>query len=374
MTLKELKERKVELLNSMSIMTENIEVFDSVKFDEFKNELSKVEDMIREFDNAQEIENRKEKESDKKMSELYNKLMAGQEVNLNEIKAEGEHTTQNVGELINDTYANQIEKALRDKCVLYDKARKVVTASPHIIPVEKVVIDKFVKVAELAEYAKKQAQFGQVKLGAEKFGVMVALSEELLQDADYDIEGALMAQLRDAYAGTVNELIVSGDQEAGIEGLAMATQEKGAKVVTVADGVVDEDDIIDLMFALPRAYRDGAMFIVNDAMAGKLAKLRDQEGRPVLQMHGMEMPNLLEGADGVIKGKPCVIAPLPDAKPIMFVNMEKAVVVGLRKDLTIKKSEEAGFMNDSVLIKANCRLDIKLLMNDAIAFINDTTV
>ena len=166
MTLKELKELKAELLNSMSEMTTDIEIFDSVKFDDMKTQLEEVENKIREFDNAKEIENKKEKESDRKMSELYNKLMSGAEVNLNEIKNEGEHTTANVGEqLINDTYATQIEKQLRDKCVLYDRARKVVTASPHIIPVEKVVIDKFVKVAELGEYAKKQAQFGQVKLG-----------------------------------------------------------------------------------------------------------------------------------------------------------------------------------------------------------------
>ena len=370
MTLKELKELKAELLNSMSEMTTDIEMFDSVKFDDMKVQLEEVENKIREFDNAKEIENKKEKESDKKMSELYNKLMSGAEVNLNEIKNVGEHTTANTGELIQDTYATQIEKQLRDKCVLYDRARKVVTASPHIIPVEKVVIDKFVKVAELGEYTKKQAQFGQVKLGAEKFGVMVALSEEILADADYDLEGALMEQLRDAYAETVGELIVKGDVGAGIEGLAMATVEKGAKKITVADGAVDEDDIIDLMFALPRAYRDGAMFVINDDMAGKLAKLRDQEGRPVLQMHGMEMPNLLEGADGVIKGKPVVICEhLPANKPMMFVNMEKALVVGLRKDLTIKKSEEAGFLQDSVLIKANCRLDMKLLMQQAIAFI-----
>ena len=144
MTLKELKELKAELLNSMSEMTTDIEIFDSVKFDDMKAQLEEVENKIREFDNAKEIENKKEKESDKKMSELYNKLMSGAEVNLNEIKNVGEHTTANTGELIQDTYATQIEKALRQKCVLYDRARKVVTASPHIIPVEKVVIDKFV--------------------------------------------------------------------------------------------------------------------------------------------------------------------------------------------------------------------------------------
>ena len=83
-TLKELKEQRAELLNSMSTMTENIEIFDSVKFNDMKAQLEEVEDKIKEFDNAKEIiENKKEKESDKKMSELYNKLMAGQEINLN---------------------------------------------------------------------------------------------------------------------------------------------------------------------------------------------------------------------------------------------------------------------------------------------------
>lgn len=370
MTLKELKEQRAELLNSMSTMTENIEIFDSVKFDEMKNQLEEVENKIREFDNAKEIENKKEKESDKKMSELYNKLMSGQEINLNEIKNSNEHRTDVDVDLIDETFAGAIERKLRDKCLLYQKARKVVTASPHNIRVEKKALDKFVKVEELGQYTKQKAEFGTVKLGAVKFGTLLGISQELLDDADYDIEGVLMEMLQDAFQETVLDLIVAGDEVEQIEGLAMASVAKGAKEVNVADGIIEEDDIIDLMFAMERPYREDAIFVMRDDVARKLCKLKDQEGRPLLQMNAFDKPFLVEGAEGELKGKAVVICDaLPATKPLMFVNMEKAMVVGIRKDMNIKKSEEAGFLTDEVLIKANVRIDVKLLIQEAIAFI-----
>lgn len=370
MTLKELKEQKVELLNSMKKMTEDIEIFDSVKFDDMKKQLSEIENNIKEFDNAKEIDNKKEKESDKKMSDLYNKLMTGEEINLNEIKNANEHTTQADGDLINETFSATIERKLRDKCLLYQKARKVVTASPHNIRVEKKALDKFVKVDELGEYTKQKAQFGNVKLGAVKFGTLLGISQELLDDADYDIEGVLMEMLQDAFEETVLELIVKGDVTEGIEGLAMADTTKGAKKVACADGIIDDDDIIDLMFALDRPYRENAIFVMTDEVARKLCKLKDEEGRPLLQMNAFDKPFLVEGAEGELKGKAVVICDaLPATRPLMLVDMEKAMVVGVRKDMTIKRSTEAGFITDETLIKASIRLDSKLLMQEAIAFI-----
>ena len=45
MNLKQLKERKVELLNSMKDLTENVEIFNNVQFEEMKAELlSKIEE------------------------------------------------------------------------------------------------------------------------------------------------------------------------------------------------------------------------------------------------------------------------------------------------------------------------------------------
>ena len=371
LNLKQLKERRIELLNFMNDLTENIEVFNSVKFNEYKEELLEVENRIKEFDNSKEIiinKNEIERKCDK-MKDFKNQLMSGKEINLNEMKNIA-HTTGNTEDLIQDTYAEQIERKLRDKCLLYDKARKVVTASPHIIPVEVTALDKFLPVAELGQYAEQQASFGQVKLGAVKYGTMLQVSEELLQDEDYNLEAILMDMLQEAFEETVLDLIVKGNSVENIEGLAMAQEYKGAKKVAVADGIIEDDDIIDLMFALDRPYRENAVFIMRDDVARQLCKLKDEEGRPLLQLHANDKAFLSEGADGVLKGKQVIICDaLPQERPLMFVDMHKAMVVGVRKGMTIKKSEEAGFMHDAVYIKANVRLDAKLLLQEAIAFI-----
>ena len=55
-------------------------------------------------------------------------------------------------------------------------------------------------------------------------------------------------------------------------------------------------------------------------------------------------------------------------KVIFFGDLQRALVVGPRKSMTIKKSEEAGFLNDTVVLKANTRLDIKKAMCEAMAY------
>lgn len=370
MNLKQLKEQRAELLNSMKDLTENVEIFNSAKFEEMKAELASVENSIREFDNAQEIENKNIKKKGDKM-EFKNQLMSGAEIDLSQVKNEA-HDTQNTEQLIKEDYATQIERRLRDRCLLYDRARKIVTASPHIIPVEKVALGKFVKVSELGEYTKQKAEFGQVKLGAVKYGTMVQISQEVLDDNDFNLEGVLLEQIQEAFEDTVLDLIVKGDRGEGVEGLAMASVGEGAKQVDVR-GQITDDDIIDLMFALDRPYREDAIFIMTDDCARQLAKLKDDEGRPLLQVHANDAIGFVEGSNAMLKGKPVVICDaLHDVeanRPIMFVDMQKAMVVGIRKNMIIKKSEEAGFMDDSVFIKASVRLDAKLLMQEAIAFI-----
>lgn len=367
MTLKELKERKVELLDSLKELTKDVDVFDSIKFENMKTELEDIANKIVDFENAEKIDKKNNKKESEKMFDLKNAIMQGKEINLNEIKNEGEMSTTTTTSVVNDTYADTIERKLVQKSNLYARTRKIVTASPHTIPVEKTVLGKFVKVAELGQYAKKQATFGSVKLGAVKYGTLVQLSEELLNDNDYNLESVLMEQLTDAYDLTVSDLIVNGDKVEGIEGLADAIKNKIEVKGDIATHL-NSDLLVDLMFAIERQYRADGVFVINDVCAKVLAKLKDGEGQPLLSMNYLDKQFCAE-ADGILMGKPCIIAETPTTKPIFFVNLEKALIVGLRKQLTIKKSEEVGFLDDSVCIKANVRLDAKLLLEDAIAFV-----
>ena len=52
---------------------------------------------------------------------------------------------------------------------------------------------------------------------------------------------------------------------------------------------------------------------------------------------------------------------------MFFGDLTKALVVGPRKALTVKRSEEYGFIDDSIAVKANVRLDVKKTLGEAMA-------
>ena len=72
---------------------------------------------------------------------------------------------------------------------------------------------------ELQEYSKTQATYEQIKMEAVKYGTLVVISEECVQDTGYDIVGDIKAQILEGYALTLDELMVKGDPEEGVEGL-----------------------------------------------------------------------------------------------------------------------------------------------------------
>lgn len=87
-------------------------------------------------------------------------------------------------------------------------------------------------------------------LGAEKYTNLVVLSEEVINDNDYNLEKEMQDQLVEAFALTMDELIVKGDGTVeGLEGF------KTKKVVQSASGVITADEIVDLFFKLPIQYR-----------------------------------------------------------------------------------------------------------------------
>lgn len=359
MKLKALQEKRNEIVNSMKVMTETAENFKVEDFNAKESELVEVENKIKALQKVETLTNIKI-EKDGNDMDLRNSILEGKE-----IKLANEHTTAADGSVIKESYADTIEKKLVNVSPLYQLVRKIVTENPHNIPVQAGKLGKFVKTGELQKYVNQKANWKTVQLGAEKYTNLVTISEELLNDSGYDLEKELIDQLVEALALTLDELIVKGDGT--VEGLETFTKENGAKeVVQGAAGVVTVDEVIDLFYALPAPYRQNACWVISDSMAKLLSKLKDGEGRPVL------VQSYITGVlENTILGKPVIINEFvaemtTDNKCMFFTNLNRALVIGLRKDMVIKKDES--FLDDSVMIKANTRLDIKKLIDESVAY------
>ena len=359
MNLKQLKERKVELLNSMKDLTENVEIFNNVQFEEMKAELETVENSIKEFDNATQIENKNIKVEGDRMK-LKEMLMKGQAVDLSKVNNAGEMIRPDHEAIQVESFEATIEKKVEEECLLFAKARKIMTASTHNIPVQAEKLDKFLNVKELAEYQRDMPRYDNVVLGAEKYGLVVVASEELLEDEAFGLEADIKAQLVEAFAKTMEDLIINGDQGNGVEGLLT----KADKVVQAE--AVDFDAIVELIFAIKKEHRRDACLIVSDEFMKQVFGLKDLDGRPLLRQEIVDMKEA--DIDGKILGVPVIVSPaLPEDVLAIHANLQKAIVVGVRRGMQIKKSDEVLFLTDAVAFKANCRVDVKVLDKDAIA-------
>lgn len=374
MKIKELQEKRSQVIADMKEMTEMTEerAFDATTFDAKEEEIKAIDAEIRALETVEKLTKQEIKQTEERKGEddmeLRKEILEGKEIKLEERTIANVTTTETAKDLIQTDYASEVFKKMEYISPLFAQVRKIITNSPHAIPVQKGKLGKFVKTAELGEYVANKANFETVMLGAEKYTNLVVLSEEVINDNDYNLEKEMQDQLVEAFALTMDELIVKGDGTVeGLEGF------KTKKVVQSASGVITADEIVDLFFKLPIQYRKKACWVINDDTAKALTKLRDAQDRPML----IESYNEdVFGSTYKLLGRPVIVNNNVDGldagsskKAIFIVNLDQAMVVGLRKNLTIQKSNEALFLQDGVAIKANTRLDAKMLNEDACAFL-----
>ena len=374
MKIKELQEKRSQVIADMKAMTEITEerAFDATTFAAKEEEIKAIDAEIRALETVEKLTKQEIKQTEERKGEddmeLRKEILEGKEIKLEERTIANATTTETAKDLIQTDYASEVFKKMEYISPLFAQVRKIITNSPHAIPVQKGKLGKFVKTAELGEYVANKANFETVMLGAEKYTNLVVLSEEVINDNDYNLEKEMQDQLVEAFALTMDELIVKGDGT--VEGLEGFTANK---VTQSASGVITADEIIDLFFKLPIQYRKNACWVINDDTAKALTKLRDAQDRPML----IESYNEdVFGSTYKLLGRPVIVNNNVDGldagsskKAIFIVNLDQAMVVGLRKNLTIQKSNEALFLQDGVAIKANTRLDAKMLNEDACAFL-----
>ncbi len=348
--LKKLQEQRVALIEAMEVEVRDAE--DNTRFEELKAQVSEIDTEIRSL----EIKNIKSPQvvaEGEKTMEIREDLLAGKEVEMRE----AEVTTANVGAGIPVDYVTGVVKKATEISPLFALADKMVTASNTAITIQNQKLGKFVPMNELQAYANKVADMSEVTLDAHKYGIMATLSEELIQDASFNAEQEINDQIVEGFAETMDELLVTGD--AKVFGIEKATKANGAGEVVVPAKLTVEA-LLDVYYALKPAYRKNAVWVVSPVQERELAGLVDATGRPMLVASYGVNPTF------TILGRPVVVN--ENATRISFVDMTKAVKVAIRKSLTIKRDDSVGFANDTVAIKGTARIDIKPMLQEAIAY------
>lgn len=198
------------------------------------------------------------------------------------------------GYLVPDEWDKSLVKALEEENIMRKLGTVIQTNGERKIPL---LADKPVAtwMDEGGKIEFGDMTFGQVVLDAHKLTGAIKISEELLQDNAYNIEGEFTSSFASAIGNAEEDKFLNGDGTKYPTGIFDATKGGMIAVNSTAKNIT-ADNIIDLTYALKRSYRKNAAFIMNDLTVAALRKLKDGNGAFMWQ------PSLIAGEPDTLMG------------------------------------------------------------------------
>lgn len=204
--MKALIEKRAKLMAELDAMETELETrtAEQADIETMQTKIAEVKEIDAQIEQQKEtrnLKNTKEMKVEETNMETRAKLLEGIEVELRDM------TKSNVkGEQVqNGTLVTDRAKELG----LKDFARIEKFNGNSIVPVQKSKMGKLVKASELTEISKKDVLVEQVDLRPEKYALLTVISEELMNDASYDVEGLIREEGNQAIDETVESMIAT---------------------------------------------------------------------------------------------------------------------------------------------------------------------
>ena len=152
------------------------------------------------------------------------------------------------------------------------------------------------------------------------------VTQKLLDDADFDVEGWLVNAIAKQFAKAEGDAFVNGNGVGKPRGLL--THPEVGIVHTAADYVIDADAIIDLTETLPEEFDAGARFLMRKSTRAAIRKLKNTDGTVYLWQppFGAE-PSTLCGYPITIVPDMPALAAASSVYPIVFGNIAEAYTI-----------------------------------------------
>lgn len=268
------------------------------------------------------------------------------------------------GYLVPDEFEKTLVQSLGRKRIVRDHAYVFQTNSgSHKIPV---VTQKGSAswIDEEGGIPEGDDTFGQQTIGAHKVGTIIKVSEELLNDAAFDLEGYFSTEFARRIGNKEEDAFFNGDGTG--KPLGVLADNGGAEVgVTAASATaITADEIIALFYELDAPYRENAIWVFNDATMAAIRKLKGNDGQFLWQKA------LHEGDHETLLGKPVFTSPFmpiiaAGTKPVLFGDFS-FYWIGDRQGVTFKRLNERYADTGQIGFLATKRVDAKLVLPEAI--------
>lgn len=214
-------------------------------------------------------------------------------------------------------------------------------------------------VGEADTIATSEPTFGQVTLGAFKYGILIQVSRELIDDTGVDLEGYLAMQAGRALGNGFGEDAITGDTSGNNPKGVLTRATTGVTGTDGAEvpGSFTADNLIDLKFSVIEPYRrsSACVWLMRDATMAGVRKLKDSNGQYLWQ------PSLIPGEPDTLLGHTVITDPFVPGVgegegSVIFGDLSQ-YFARLAGGIRFERSDDFAFSSDLVTFRALLRAD-----------------
>ena len=260
------------------------------------------------------------------------------------------------GYLVPEEYDHRLIDTLSEENIMRRLATTITTSGEHKINIA-ATKPAASWIEEGGALTFGDATFSQILLDAHKLHVAIKVTEELLYDNAFNLEGYILDQFGKALGNAEEDAFLNGDGTGKPLGLFAATG--GGTVAGTLTAAIKSDDMLDLVYALKRPYRKKASFIMNDATLPSLRKLKDNNGAYIWQ------PAYQAGEPDRILGYKVETSAYAPKDGIAFGDYSY-YNIGDRGNRSFKQLNELFAGNGMIGFVAKERVDGKLVLPEAV--------
>lgn len=211
--------------------------------------------------------------------------------------------------------------------------------------------------AENTAFAPATDTIVSVQLGGNEFMKVIRISQAAMTMSISAFEDWLVDMLSGDIARAIDDFIIN-DASNGI--VAMVSTSTTNKVTQTATAGYGYADICNLVALLPAGYDAEAKFLVSKkVLYNNIKGIVDTNKRPIF-----------DPVEKTLFGYPVVVDDyVPSNKNQVYLGKWTDVVGNLSQPVTVARSDQSGFLNNSIDFRGTAIFDSKLAKNDAIVWL-----
>ncbi len=223
--------------------------------------------------------------------------------------------------------------------------------------------------------------YSQVEIPIHVMLMKLSAGNSALEDVAFNLEDEINEAFSEAVAVAYDELIWGGDGQGKLEGIVVnpqvtghastGVQTVGGYVATGSNaGIINGDVLKQMLFNLPRGYRQRAKWYMNSNTGLQIATLKDGNGNYLIDQRDDSLQNA--GVPDKLLGKPIIYNEYADdissgAFPIILGDLSRGYIIGKRVDFSIRRFDDSyQAQYDQVMFLGRARLGGQILQPAAV--------